>query len=941
MKRFLILVSAFLLGASAFVASAQMQQLPNDPAVKVGKLENGLTYYIRHNDKPAGRAEFYLATNVGAIQETPDQDGLAHFLEHMCFNGTKNFPEKGILNWLQSIGASFGGNVNAATGIDQTTYMLNNIPLVRESVVDTCLLILHDYSHFVTNDPAEIDKERPVIIEERRSRRNAGWRTFEKSLPYLYGDTKYATCTLIGSKENLETFKPESLVNFYKTWYRPDMQAVIVVGDVDVDAVEGKIKSIFADIPAAVNPKAKEKIQFKEFTEPRVAVITDPETTSSSVEMVWESEARDEALNSTSAGLMMDLIESVVQSVMSERFDDITSKADAPYLYGSFGFGKLCEVIEGADANVALKEDNILGGFKAFVTELERMKRYGLTEAEVGRAKDKIIAVYEKAANSAETRKNSEFVNPLINNFFGNYAYMEPATKLELVKAILAQLNAQVMNQVLAQAFTGENSLVVIYSGPEKEGIATPTAEQLLQVVEDVKKSEIEAPAEEKASEPLMDPSSLVGAMVKKTKTTLYGATEWTLSNGVKVVVLPTDYKKDQILFSLYKNGGESLIATEDLPSFDGSIYSVFQNAQGLSKFKGTELSKMLSGKMVSVSPFIDDLYNGISGNSSVKDLETAFQLLYLEFMEPRFDQEEFDNAIAQIKAVLPNLVNTPNFAFQKRFNKVLYNDNPRNEVLSMEKLEKVNLQTIEKNYRRLFADAAGAVMVIVGDVNLDTLKPLVEKYIGSLPKGKKAAKWADVQPQLVKGKVVDVFDQKMETPLTTVLQVYSDYRPFTVKEQTLASAVSYILDQIYTDTLREDEGGTYGASTVANARKDPNGRYLLQVYFNCKPALAEKLRALAQDGFRKLAEEGPTDEQFTRTVEHFKKNVPESRINNSYWLSDLLRYFRNGYDYDKEWEAAVGGLTKESIRDAAARLYNSGNFVEVVMMPGETTEAE
>ena len=657
--------------------------------------------------------------------------------------------------------------------------------------------------------------------------------------------------------------------------------------------------------------------------------------------MVWESEARDEALNSTSAGLMMDLIESVVQSVMSERFDDITSKADAPYLYGSFGFGKLCEVIEGADANVALKEDNILGGFKAFVTELERMKRYGLTEAEVGRAKDKIIAVYEKAANSAETRKNSEFVNPLINNFFGNYAYMEPATKLELVKAILAQLNAQVMNQVLAQAFTGENSLVVIYSGPEKEGIATPTAEQLLQVVEDVKKSEIEAPAEEKASEPLMDPSSLVGAKVKKTKTTLYGATEWTLSNGVKVVVLPTDYKKDQILFSLYKNGGESLIATEDLPSFDGSIYSVFQNAQGLSKFKGTELSKMLSGKMVSVSPFIDDLYNGISGNSSVKDLETAFQLLYLEFMEPRFDQEEFDNAIAQIKAVLPNLVNTPNFAFQKRFNKVLYNDNPRNEVLSMEKLEKANLQTIEKNYRRLFADAAGATMVIVGDVSLDTLKPLVEKYIGSLPKGKKAAKWADVQPQLVKGKVVDVFDQKMETPLTTVLQVYSDYRPFTVKEQTLASAVSYILDQIYTDTLREDEGGTYGASTVANARKDPNGRYLLQVYFNCKPALAEKLRALAQDGFRKLAEEGPTDEQFTRTVEHFKKNVPESRINNSYWLSDLLRYFRGGYDYDKEWEAAVGGLTKESIRDAAARLYNSGNFVEVVMMPGETTEAE
>ena len=941
MKRFLILISAFVLSASAFSAQAQMQQLPNDPEVKTGKLENGLTYYIRHNDKPAGRAEFYLATNVGAIQETPDQDGLAHFLEHMCFNGTKNFPEKGILNWLQSIGASFGGNVNAATGIDQTTYMLNHIPLVRESVVDTCLLILHDYSHFVTNDPAEIDKERPVIIEERRSRRNAGWRTFEKSLPYLYGDTKYATCTLIGSKENLETFKPESLENFYHTWYRPDLQAVIVVGDVDVNAVESKIKTIFADIPAAVNPKPKEKIQFKEFTEPRVAVLTDPETTSASVEMVWETEARDEALNSTPAGMMMDLVESVVQAVMSERFDDITSKADAPYLYGSFGFGKLCEAIEGADANVGLKEDNILGGFKAFVTEIERMKRYGLNEGEVTRAKDNLIAHYEKVANGADTRKNSEFVNPLINNFFSNYPYMVPSVRLELVKSILSQFNAQVMNQILAQAFADENSLVVIYSGPEKEGISTPTTEQLLQVIDEVKKSEIEAPAEETAVEPLMDPAALKGGKVKKTTTTIYGATEWILSNGVKVVVLPTDYKKDQILFSLYKNGGESLISTEDLASFDGNIFGLFQRSQGLSKFKGTELSKMLSGKMVSVSPFIDDLYNGISGNSSVKDLETAFQLLYLNYVDPRFDQEEYDNAIAQIKAVLPNLENTPNFIFQKRFNKVLYNDDPRNEVLSMDKVEKASLQTIEKNYRRLFADAAGAVMVIVGDVNPESLKPLVEKYVGSLPKGKKAAKWADTLPQLVKGKVSDVFEQKMETPLATVLQVYSDYRPFSVKERTLTSAVSYILDQIYTDTLREDEGGTYGASSAISTRKVPGSRYLLQVYFNCKPAMAEKLRALAQDGFRKLAEEGPTDEQFKRTVEHFKKNVPESRINNSYWLSNILSYFREGYDNDKEWEAAVNGLTKEGIREAAARLYNSGNFAEVVMMPGETAETE
>ena len=317
-------------------------QLPNDPAVRKGTLENGLTYYIRHNDKPENRAEFYLATDVGAIQETPDQDGLAHFLEHMCFNGTKNFPGKGILEYLQSIGAEFGRNINASTGVEQTVYMLNNIPLVREGVIDTCLLILHDYSHFVTCDPEEIDKERGVIIEERRARRTADWRMHEKSLPYYYGDSKYSTCTLIGSQENLETFKPESLTSFYHTWYRPDMQAVIVVGDIDVDAVEEKIKSTFADIPAAENPQQKEAYKIPDNTEPVIGIITDPEATSTSIEILWKSEPMPEELNSTDMGMMMELIKQYVSTIMSERFNDITSKPDAPFLSAYMGIGELC-----------------------------------------------------------------------------------------------------------------------------------------------------------------------------------------------------------------------------------------------------------------------------------------------------------------------------------------------------------------------------------------------------------------------------------------------------------------------------------------------------------------------------------------------------------------------------------------------------------------------
>ncbi len=939
MKKLFSAIAAFALAASSLCAQ-QMQQLPNDPEVVKGKLDNGMTYYIRHNAKPEGRAEFYLATNVGAIQETPDQDGLAHFLEHMCFNGTKNFPGKAILEWLQSIGASFGGNVNASTGIEETQYMLNNIPLARESVIDSCLLIMHDYSHFVTNDSEEIDKERGVIIEERRARRNAAWRTFEKSLPYYYGTSKYATCTLIGSQENLETFKPESLHEFYRTWYRPDLQALIVVGDVDVKSVEEKIKTIFADIPAAENPKAKDVIAVEAHEEPWVGVLTDPETTVPSVEVLWESDATPEEFNSTPQGLMMDLIKSVISSVMSERFDDITSRADAPFLYGSFSIGNICEATEAVTGSVSLKSDSILGGFKDFYTEIERLKRYGMSEAEVGRAKTNILAGYEKAANEASTRKNSEFVWPLIRNFFDNQPYMVPQTRYEYAKGILENLNADIFNQMIPMMMTGEN-LSVIYSGPEKEGIDTPSAEQLLAVMAEVENSEIEAPAEESLDAELLDPASLKGSEVKKTGTAVYGSTEWTLKNGVKVVVLPTDYKKDQVLFNLYKSGGLSLIPTEDIASFDDNIYGTFQYNQGVASFKGTDLSKMLAGKVVSVSPFLDSYYHGISGNSSVKDLETAMQLVYLNYVQPRFDQEEYDNAVNQLKSILPNLMSRPDFVFQKRYTGVLYGDNPRNEFISMEKIDKADLQTIEKYYTELFADAAGATMVFVGDVDLETLKPLVEKYIGSIPKGKNATQWKDVQPKIAKGKVEDSFAQDMETPITTVLQFYTMYKPYSVKDEVLASAVDYILRMVYTDTMREDEGGTYGASVASAARRIPEGTYILQVYYNSKPALGARLKELALEGVRNLAEEGPTDEQFTRTIENFKKTIPEKEINNSYWLQNIVSNLRYGGDAAEEWRQAVDGLTKEDIQSMARQFLESGNFIEVEMTPGNTTEAE
>ena len=924
-------------------AIAQMPKIPNSDAVKIGRLDNGLTYYIRHNELPKGRAEFYLATNVGAIQEIqPQQDGLAHFLEHMCFNGTKNFPDKTILNYLRSIGAEFGRNINASTGFEETQYMLNNIPVERESVVDSCLMILGDYSHYVLNEPKEIDAERGVIIEERRTRRNASWRSMERSLPYYFGaDSKLAQCTLIGTQEHLETFKYESLNDFYHTWYHPGNQAVIVVGDVDVDRTEAKIKEIFGSIPAKENPLPKPIQSIANHAEPRVGIITDPETTAPSIELIWHSEAMPESVNSTALGQVTDLLESVIRMVMRERFNDITSKPGSAYLSGSFSVSDLIyEDIEAVMGDVTLREDNILGGFKDFYTELVRLQRYGITDAEFQRVKADYLSMLETRANRASTRQNPEFIYPILSNFFDKEPILEPADEKELIEAFFGQLNAAAISQAVAQLWSGEN-MVIVYNGPEKEGIATPTAEQLLQVIEEVNASEIAAPEGEDIPEAFLDPAKLKGAKIAKTASTIYGATQWTLKNGVQVIVYPTDLQKDQILFNLYKDGGISLISDEDLASFESNVLALFQNNSGVSAFSGTTVSKMLTGKNLSVNPYFSKLENGINGNSTVKDFETAMQLVYLYYTDPRFDPEEWQNGIDQIKSILPNLVNQPNYKLQTELYKTLYGGNPRHQMISDEVLAKANLATVEKNWKALFADAAGAKLVIVGDVNPEAIKPVVEKYIGSLPKGKKALKWVDNNDDIVKGRIEKVIEVDMQTPKSTVLQVYSANVPYSYEKDAAMDAISYILDMHYTESLREEEGGTYGASTSATFSRRPKEQALIQIYFDCKPALCDKLRELAIKGIKDFAANGPTDEELNMVKLNLQKNIPESRQRNSWWRNNIELYLTYGQDRDAAYEAAVNGLTKESIQATLQEILAQDNFIELVMKPAATAEAE
>lgn len=932
MKKFIFSIAALFIAAATVFGQ---QPLPNDPAVRVGKLENGMTYYIRHNALPEGRAEFHLATNVGAVQENDQQDGLAHFLEHMCFNGTKNLPDKMLLEYLQSIGAEFGRNINAATGYETTTYMLNNIPVSREGIIDTCLLVMHDYSHFVTCDPEEIDKERGVILEEKRTRNTASWRNYQKARKFYFGNTVHSQRTLIGSEEQLKTFKPEVLVDFYKTWYRPDLQALIVVGDIDVDQIEAKIKERFADIPAPVNPKAKDVVMIPENEEPIVGIITDPEATDSEIELLWKSVPMPEQYNNTDVAYMTEYIKSIIYYVMMERFNDITSKPGAPYLSGLFGTGKMCETMEAAIGRLSFKEGEALTALKAFYTEIEKMKRYGFTDAEVERAKAKLLSYAERAAEGADTRESYEFVDELIDNFCDNMPYMEPQVELQLMQALGAQLNADIINQIVPQLIT-ENNFVVIYTGPEKEGLVHPTEAELLAVINEVKASEIEANAAEEATEPLLDPATLKGAAVKKEAKTIYGATEWTLKNGLRVVVLPTDHKKDEVSFSLYKDGGMSLIPTEDLPSFEDNIHILFTMNSGVSKFDKSTLRKMLAGKQAYANPFIDNYRHGITGGGTPKDLETALQLMYLSFVDPRFDENEYNVGIDQLRAILPNYLEQSSFKFQKELNSVIYGNSPRRIIISEEVLEKANLATIEKNYRKLFNDVAGATLVIVGNVNLDELKPLVEKYAGSLPKGKKALNWVDQKNGIVDGEIIHSFQAKMEAPKSTVFHVYKADMPVDVKTEAVLDAANYILDMIYTTTLREEEGGTYGASSHMSVSKKPVDQILIQVMFDTNPESAAKLSALAVDGLKKLATEGPTADQLNKAILNAQKNIPESRISNSYWMSNINNFLEYGNDQDKEYEEAVKSITAEDIKTVLQAILNTGNFIEVKMLPQE-----
>jgi len=938
MKRVLFSFCLILFGVLAFAQPDFNAPVERDPSILYGKLDNGLTYYIKHNEKPANRAEYYLLTNVGAIQESYEQSGLAHFLEHMAFNGTKNLPGKDMLNYLQSIGANFGGNINAGTGVEQTSYMLNNIPTDRQGIIDTCLLIMHDYSGYITIDPEEVDKERGVIIEEWRTRRTAQFRTFEESIKYLYKGSKFETCNLIGRVENLETFPVKELKDFYQTWYRPDLQAVVVVGDVDPEAILAQMKDLFKDVPSRENPEPKGVYVTPDNDDPIVGILTDPETRNTAVEVYIKTEPVPVEMRSYKVGFLADLLNSVFSSMISERLQEAAMKPNAPFLAAAGGCTSLNnfnDAIVMTCATNAGKED-ALKGLAAGLVELEKARRYGFTADEFERAKASMIANVESEVKALDTKDNAQYIGAIQNDFFMGWPATTPQYREQLLKDCFSVINVDVINAMLPQLFSFDKNVVALYSAPAKEGVVHPAEAEIAAIIKSISSMEIENTEQEAIPTELMNGDELKGSKVVKEEKGAFGSTVWTLENGIKVVLRPSDYDKEQVAFTLDVPGGLSMVEDSDIDSFDDNFVQLYDSYAGLGDYPATMLMKILAGKIVGTALTFSDTHSIITGNAAPKDFETLIQMLYMSIVNPRFNEDEFAPAMNQMKAIVPNLEGTPDFAFGDHWYKTRYGNNPRMKQISSEKLEKMSLEVFARNYKRLFGNLNGANFYLLGNYDPETVKPLIEKYIGSLPSTSVECAWVDRNVDLVKGNVEDVFAVTMETPKTTVGEIYSANLEANSKNRILMSFVEGILSMLYTDTIREDEGGTYGVGVQGTISSIPKSVAELIFQFDTDPTRADKLIKLAESGLESIATEGPKAEYFNNTKNNMLKDIPENRIKNSYWNSRLLLLDRTGVDMDTDIEDIINSITPADVQAFMKQLLSQGNKIKIQMNPVE-----
>ncbi|WP_108822433.1 pitrilysin family protein [Dysgonomonas sp. Marseille-P4361] len=934
MRKSIILTALLLL--TGIINAQAPQPLPIDPKVRFGTLENGLTYYIRQNAYPENRADFYIAQKVGSMQEEDNQAGLAHFLEHMAFNGTKNFPgKKTMLNYLETIGVKFGANVNAYTSFDETVYNLSNVPLVRETVIDSCLLVLHDWSSLIALENEQIDEERLVIKEEWRTRNNAQTRIWDKQLPVIFAGSKYADRMPIGKMEVVEHFPYQVLKDYYHKWYRPDLQGIIIVGDVDVDQIEAKIKTMFADVPKPTDPAERVYFPVPDNEEPIVSIVTDPETTNTRVTVYMKHDILPDELKKTQAELMINIVKGLATTMLSDRLNEISQKADAPFaasiIYdGDFFVSKTKD----AWTSIAIsKEGKITETFATLIRENERAKKFGFTDSEVERAKANLLKNYENMYNNRNKELNDRYVQEYVRSFVDNEGIPGVEFEYEFVKQIAPVINAQMINAMLQQMnIINDKNVAITITGPEKEGLKYPTEEEILSTFKAVVAEDITAYEETVSNEPLITELPKAGSVVKVDTDTKLDATIWTLSNGIKVVIKKTDYKDDQILMSSIAYGGTSIVPDADY--HNASMTSMVPYVGGIGNFSATDLKKVLAGKSASVNASIGTYTQGFHGSSTIKDIETLLQLTYLHFTAPRKDVEAYTSIMDMIKNQLKNLSSDPDFIMGEKRKQVAYGDNIRMKEMTLEDAEKLDYDRIIEIYKELYANPGTFTFTFVGTVDESALKPLVEQYIASLPTGDKNASYKDINLNIKKGKIVEVFEQEMKTPKTTAYELYSGKLDRTLKNQIAVSALKQILDIVYVRTVREEAGGTYGVGVGASISRIPEGQTMLQMQFDTDPERVSTITPIIDREVRNIAENGPEEEDFQKVREYMLKKFQEDEKTNNYWLGTLVSNSFYGEDTHSDYYNTVKNLTGKDIQALTKELLSQGNFIEVIMNP-------
>ena len=933
----MLVIAAFAVTSAAAQFNPQ-QPIPADKDVRTGKLENGMTYYIRHNEKPKGQADFYILHDVGAIQENDSQQGLAHFLEHMAFNGTKNLPGKMLTEYLEKVGVKFGANLNAGTGWDQTTYMMKDVPTSREGIIDSALLILHDWSHFIALEPEEIDSERGVIMEELRTRDGASWRSTMKMLQALGKDTKYEHRNLIGYLDGLKGFHHKELEDFYNQWYRPDYQAVVVVGDIDVDAVENKIKTLMSDIPVpAADAARKETITVPDNEDPIISIYTDPEMQGSKIQLFVKRPALPEQMNNLIYGEMFDVIQAYMTTMENARLQEISMKPDAPFLGAGMGSGEI-GVIPTLNATtfVAMTQDGKLAeGFEAIYTEMEKVRRYGFTQGEFERAQNDLMRRAERAYANRNDRRNGEFVQTYLNNYSKNTPMPDAETEWQLDSMLIKMINVEAVNGFAQQVIYPRNQVIVV-TAPEKEGIVNPTAEELLAIREKVANAEIEAYEDNTVKEPLIpEGTALKGSPVKKTaQDATLGTTEWTLANGVKVVVKPTTYKADEVRMSAVAKGGLSILSDEEF--YMGEMMPAFNSMSGVGKFSATDLKKQLSGKSASVQPSVENYASAVNGYCSPKDLETMMQLLYLNFTQPRFDQNDYNTLMKMLRSQLDNVKSNPDYLMEEKFIDVAYGNNPRRQMISTEIIDKFSFEALPAIYRKLYPDANSFTFTIVGNVDLDALKPLVEKYIGSIPVSKKAMTFADDKCAPVKGDVTEEFTAPMQQPKVSVHYMFSGKMPYTLKDKAALTFLTQALNSRYLISIREEKGGTYGVQVSGSTEYIPDETYKLDIRFDTNEEMADELREIVMKEIEEIAANGPKSEDIEKNREFMLKSWKNSLEQNGAWMNYIQIKYGSGLNYIADHEQAIRDLTNADVQALAKKILADGNLVKVVMRPSK-----